>query len=88
MAGSRPSDPGFGDDEPGHWGRLYMVGERPRRCRRKPAITGATTSCSVTRSRTGSPPPVDPLDAIRGLRVLEAAEASSRMGAVVEPAAV
>jgi hypothetical protein len=38
--------------------------------------------------RNGSPPPVDPLDAIRGLRVLEAAEASSRMGAVIEPAAV
>jgi hypothetical protein len=31
---------------------------------------------------------VDPLDAIRGLRVLEAAEESSRMGTVVSPVAV
>jgi predicted dehydrogenase len=38
--------------------------------------------------RTGSPPPVDPLDAIRGLRVLEAAETSSRTASVVSPAAV
>ena len=38
--------------------------------------------------RTGSPPPVDPRDAIRGLRVLEAAETSARTGSVVSPAPV
>ena len=88
MAGSRPSDPGFGDDEPGHWGRLYMVGEEPRTVPTEAGDYRRYYELFRDAVRTGSPPPVDPLDAIRGLRVLEAAEASSRMGAVVEPAAV
>ncbi len=33
--------------------------------------------------RDGGPPPVDPLDSIRALRVLEAAEQSARTGAAV-----
>ncbi len=88
LAGGQPSDPGFGDDAPEQWGRLHLIGEESR--------TVATESGDYRRFyelfrdavRTGSPPPVDPLDAIRGLRVLEAAETSSRTASVVSPAPV
>ena len=88
MAGGRPSDPGFGDDEPEHWGRLYVVGEEPRTVPTAPGDYRRFYELFRDAVRTGSPPPVDPLDAIRGLRVLEAAETSSRTASVVEPAAV
>jgi predicted dehydrogenase len=88
MAGGLPSDPGFGVDEPEQWGRLYLFGEEPRTV---PTVDGDYRRFyELFRDavRTGSPPPVDPRDAIRGLRVLEAAETSSRTGSVVSPAPV
>ena len=88
MAGGLPSDPGFGVDEPEQWGRLYLIGEEPRTV---PTVDGDYRRFyELFRDavRTGSPPPVDPRDAIRGLRVLEAAETSSRTGSVVSPAPV
>ena len=88
MAGGRPSDPGFGADEPEQWGRLYLIGEEPRTVPTKAGDYRRFYELFRDAVRTGSPPPVDPLDAIRGLRVLEAAEASSRTGSVIEPAAV
>ena len=88
LAGGKPSDPGFGEDEPEHWGRLYQLDAEPRTvptergdyCRYYELLCDAV--------RTGNPPPVDPLDAIRGLRVLEAAEASAGSGSVVSVAAI
>ena len=88
MAGGRPSDPGFGEDEPEQWGRLYVIGEEPRTVPTKAGDYRRFYELFRDAVRTGSPPPVDPLDAIRGLRVLEAAEASSRTGSIIEPAAV
>jgi len=88
MAGGLPSDPGFGVDEPEQWGRLYLIGEEARTV---PTVDGDYRRFyELFRDavRTGSPPPVDPRDAIRGLRVLEAAETSSRTGSVVSPAPV
>jgi predicted dehydrogenase len=88
MDGGLPSDPGFGVDEPEQGGRLYLIGEGPRTV---PTVDGDYRRFyELFRDavRTGSPPPVDPRDAIRGLRVLEAAETSSRTGSVVSPAPV
>ena len=88
LAGGKPSDPGFGEDAPEQWGRLYLIGEQPQSIRTEPGDYRRFYELFRDAVRTGSPPPVDPLDAIRGLRVLEAAEASSRSASVVSPAPV
>lgn len=88
MAGGSPSDPGFGVDDPEQWGRLYLIGEEPRRVPTEPGDYRRFYELFRDAARTGSPPPVDPLDAIRGLRVLEAAETSSRTDSVISPAPV
>jgi scyllo-inositol 2-dehydrogenase (NADP+) len=83
LAGMRPNDPGFGEDPPERWGRIY----------------GSDGSVSTVATQRGDyrwfyerfrdavlgvgEPPVDPLDGVRGLRVLEAAERSARTGAVI-----
>jgi predicted dehydrogenase len=83
LAGMRPNDPGFGEDPPERWGRIY-------------ASDGSVTPVPTERGdyrwfyegfrdavRGVGERPVDPLDSVRGLRVLEAAERSARTGAVV-----
>jgi scyllo-inositol 2-dehydrogenase (NADP+) len=83
LAGMRPNDPGFGEEPPAKWGRIY-------------ASDGSVTMVPTDRGgyrwfyegfrdaiRGVAEPPVDPLDSVRGLRVLEAAERSARTGAVV-----
>jgi scyllo-inositol 2-dehydrogenase (NADP+) len=82
LAGERPGDPGFGDDPPERWGRLYtsdgsietvptMRGDYSRFYELlREAVQGRGER------------PVDPLDSLRGLRVLGAAERSARSGAV------
>ena len=88
MAGKSPSDPGFGADDPEQWGRLYLIGEEPRTVPTEIGDYRRFYELFRDAVRTESPPPVDPLDAIRGLRVLEAAETSSRTGSVISPAPV
>ena len=83
LAGLRPGDPGFGEDPPERWGRIY-------------ASDGSVTPVPTERGdyrwyyegfrdavRGTGERPVDPLDSVRGLRVMEAAEESARTGAVV-----
>ncbi|HUP55383.1 MAG TPA: Gfo/Idh/MocA family oxidoreductase, partial [Methylomirabilota bacterium] len=83
LGGLRPDDPGFGEDPPERWGRVY-------------ASDGSFRTVATQRGdyrwfyerfrdaiRGVGERPVDPLDSIRGLRVLEAAEESARTGAVV-----
>ena len=83
LAGLRPNDPGFGEDPPERWGRIY---------RSDGAVTPVPTDRGDYRwfyegfrdaVRGVGERPVDPLDSIRGLRVLEAAEESARTGTVV-----
>ena len=82
LAGLRPGDPGFGEDPPARWGRIH-------------ASDGSVKPIPTHRGdyrwfyegfrdavRGVAERPVDPLDSIRGLRVLEAAERSARTGAV------
>jgi scyllo-inositol 2-dehydrogenase (NADP+) len=88
LAGGNPADPGFGDDAPEHWGRLYVLGDEPQTVRTEPGDYRRFYELFRDAVLTGSPPPVDPVDAIRGLRVLEAAEVSSRTSTVVSVRAV
>ena len=83
LAGLRPNDPGFGEDPPERWGRIY---------RRDGSVTTVPTDRGDYRwfyegfrdaIRGVAERPVDPVDSIRGLRVLEAAEESARTGAAV-----
>ena len=84
LAGGRPSDPGFGDDPPDHWGRIHVVDQEPTTVPTQPGDYRRFYAALREAIRTaGSPLPVDPLDAIRGLRILEAAEESARTGTVV-----
>lgn len=83
LAGMKPSDPGFGDDPPERWGRIHAVDADPVAIRTEPGDYRRYYAAFRDAVRNGTPPPVDPLDAIRGLRVLEAAEESSRTGSVV-----
>jgi predicted dehydrogenase len=82
LDGMRPTDPGFGAEPADRHGRIH-------------APDGTTTVVPTLRSdyrtyyeglrdavRGDAPPPVDPTDSVRGLRVLEAAERSARSGAV------
>ncbi len=84
LAGGRPDGPGFGDDEPADWGRLYTADQDPRPVPTEPGDYRRFYTALRDAVRSGGPPPVDPLDAIRGLLVLEAAERSARTGTVVK----
>ena len=81
LAGMRPGDPGFGEEEPDRWGRVYA---RDGSSRPVPTERGDYRGY-YTRLRDAirgdGERPVDPADSVRGLRVLEAAERSARSGA-------
>jgi predicted dehydrogenase len=87
LAGANPTDPGFGEDPPERWGRVYAAGRPPMPV---PTVRGDYgrfyNQLRDAVLGTGAPP-VDPVDAIRGLLVLEAAERSAQTGSVVAMAA-
>lgn len=83
LAGRKPSEPGFADDPPGRWGRLYAPDRDPEPIPTVPGNYRRFYEGFRDAVRGDGPPPVDPLDAVRALRVLEAAEASARAGQVV-----
>ena len=81
-AGKSPGDPGWGQEPPERWGWLAGGDDR----RRVETERGAYEQfyAGVARSlREEAPPPVDPLDAVAGLEVLEAAFESARRAEVV-----
>jgi predicted dehydrogenase len=80
--GMRPGDVDWGDD-PSPWGQL-ATGENIR-------VIGTERGCYerfyeliAEAIRNGAPPPVDPCDAVEGLRVIEAAHQSVREGRIVQ----
>ena len=82
LAGMRPSDPGFGEEPADRRGQLW-TGDGSSRA--VPTVTGAYVRFyELLRDavRGEGPPPVDPADSVRGLRILEAAERSARDGTV------
>jgi predicted dehydrogenase len=81
-SGKRPGDPGWGQEPAERWGWL-AGGEDLRRVETEPGAYEQFYAGVVRWLREGAPPPVDPIDAVSGLEVLEAAFASARRGEVV-----
>ena len=81
-AGGRPGDLGWGEDPPDHWGILSDGGT----VRAVPSVPGAYQEFyagMVRALRDGAPPPVNPLDAMTGLEIIEAAKRSAAQRRVV-----
>ena len=82
-SGLAADDPGFGVEPEERWGRLHRgddVARVPSEAGRWRDFYPAVLSALVD----GTPPPVDPADAVEVLRVLEAARRSSDSGSTVE----
>ena len=82
IGGMRPDDAGFGVEPTELWGSLSTGDGTTRPV---PTLNGSYIRFyEMFRDavRGQGPPPVDPADSVRGLRVLEAAERSARSGAV------
>jgi predicted dehydrogenase len=79
--GLRPGDPGWGEEPVEHWG-LLGAGDRAERIRTDPGAYERFYEGVAAAVRDGSPPPVDPGDAVSALKVLDAARTSTRGGKV------
>ena len=82
LDGMRPTDPGFGAEAPEAWGRLFANDGSVRPVPTQQSDYRRYYELFRDAVRGEGERPVDPLDSIRGLRVLEAAERSARTGAV------
>jgi predicted dehydrogenase len=80
--GLRPRAPGWGEEPEEHWG-LLGAGDRVDRIRTDPGAYERFYEGVAAAIRDGSPPPVDPEDAVSALELLDAARASAREGKVV-----
>jgi scyllo-inositol 2-dehydrogenase (NADP+) len=83
LAGRGPTDPGFGDDAPEDWGRLYTVEGPPTPVPTERGDYSRYYELMRDAIRGHGAVPVDPADSVRGLRVLQAAERSAQTGTVV-----
>lgn len=79
--GKRPGE-AWGEEAPERWGRLE-AGDTHQAVRSQAGDYPAFYAAVARALRDGGPPPVDPMDAIAGLVVLNAAAASALRGAVV-----
>jgi scyllo-inositol 2-dehydrogenase (NADP+) len=80
--GERPDRAGWGEEPPERWGSLGAGDE----VQPVPTARGEYPAfyASVARAlREGGPPPVDPEDALAGLRIIEAARSSATTGSVI-----
>jgi predicted dehydrogenase len=80
--GVRPGDDGWGREPPEHWGKV-ITGEGERTVETEPGAYEAFYAGVVEALRSSGPPPVDPLDSVEVLRIIEAAFESARSGSVV-----
>jgi predicted dehydrogenase len=80
--GMRPGDPEWGHEPPDAWGTLQVGGET-RMLQTEPGAYEAFYAGLAEAMRAGGPPPVDPLDSVRCLRIIETAFESARTDAVV-----
>jgi predicted dehydrogenase len=81
-AGADPSDPGFGEESADRWGTFTDGGQ----ARVVPTLPGSYRAFydGVLRALgTGGRPPVEPADAVRTLRVIEAARRAAAAGTTV-----
>ncbi|HEX2191516.1 MAG TPA: Gfo/Idh/MocA family oxidoreductase [Longimicrobiaceae bacterium] len=82
-AGGSPREPGWGEDPPAHWG-LLGTGDELEAVPTRPGAYPRFYEGVRRALREGAPPPVDPLDAVAALEVIEAAVASAGEGRAVE----
>jgi predicted dehydrogenase len=80
--GMRPGDPDWGTESPEAWGRL-VTDDGERAVETVPGAYEAFYGGVVEALRSTGPPPVDPLDSVDVLRIIEAAFDSARSGSVV-----
>lgn len=80
--GKRPDQPGWGEDPPERWGVL-SDGGREQAVRSEAGAYQVFYERVIGTLRNGTPLPVDPQDAVAGLRVIEAAQRSARERSVV-----
>jgi predicted dehydrogenase len=80
--GERPGGPGWGEEPPELWGTVGD-GDDLRRVRTEAGTYPRFYADVVAALRDGAPPPVDPLDAVAVLEVIEAARRSAAEGRVV-----
>jgi predicted dehydrogenase len=81
-AGIRPGQPGYGEDPPERWGRLGIDGE----IHTVPTERGTYERfyLAVAAALRGEGPmPVDPLDALEVLRIIEAGHTSAATGKTI-----
>ncbi|GAA3649910.1 Gfo/Idh/MocA family protein [Microbacterium marinilacus] len=71
LAGARPGDPGFGETPPERWGTLTR-GDRSEPVPMRSGGYGAFYA-RLAEAIRGAAPPVDPRDAVAGLRIIAAA---------------
>ena len=83
LAGMRPDAAAFGVETPEQWGTLFGSDGRAEAIPTERGDYGRFYALLRDAIRGAGPVPVDPLDSIRALRVLEAAERSARTGSVV-----
>jgi predicted dehydrogenase len=81
-AGRRPTEPGWGREPPERWGRLGVDGQL-REVETEPGAYQLFYAGLAEALRSGGPPPVDPDDAVAGLRILDAARQSAASGTTV-----
>ena len=81
-AGARPGDPGWGREPEERWGRL-VAGDAEQPVETEPGAYEAFYAGLVSALRGQGPPPVDPMDAVAVLEVLEAAARSAETDAIV-----
>ncbi|MEP0545949.1 MAG: Gfo/Idh/MocA family oxidoreductase [Rhodothermales bacterium] len=81
-AGATPDEPGFSDEPEEQWGYIRS-GDEAESVATEPGDYLAFYAGVRDALRTGSPLPVDPEDAVRGLAVIEAARRSSETRSVV-----
>jgi predicted dehydrogenase len=70
--GRSPTEPGFGDEPRERWGRL-VTGEKSREVPTEPGSYGSFYAGVAASLRDGTPPPVDPRDAVAVLELLDEA---------------
>jgi scyllo-inositol 2-dehydrogenase (NADP+) len=79
-AGHRPDDPGFGEDSPESFGTLTDCEGRAHRVPTEPGNYRRYYAGIADALLDGAPPPVDPADAVTGLRLIELARRSAAEG--------
>jgi predicted dehydrogenase len=81
-SGMRPGDPDWGRESPDGWGRL-VTDDGERTVETEPGAYETFYAGVVEALRSSGPPPVDPLESVEVLRIIEAAFDSARTGSVV-----